>query len=102
MLVWRMENAHDWQVKPGAHGKGLKQYVEPELWSELESAYVGAGRAENWDALYRTMTLFREVAIAVAGPLGYRYPDDLDGRVRAYIKKIENTDERATEFTGLA
>jgi hypothetical protein len=48
MLEWRMETAHGWSVKPGAYGKGLKQYIEPELWSDLESTYVGAGLEENW------------------------------------------------------
>jgi aminoglycoside 6-adenylyltransferase len=101
MLVWRMEHAHHWQIKPGAHGKGLKKYVEPEIWAELESTYVGAGIDENWEALFGTIRLFRKTATEVARQLGYLYPDPLDERVFAYILKIRNTDKQADSFSGI-
>jgi aminoglycoside 6-adenylyltransferase len=87
MLVWRMEHEHHWQVKPGAHGKCLKKYIEPEIWSELETTYVGPGTDENWVALAKTMDLFRKAAIEVADQLGYKYPHNMERRVLAYIQK---------------
>jgi len=100
MLEWRMEEKYNWQLKPGAHGKGLKKYIEPKIWSQLESTYVGAGIDENWEALLRTLELFRQVAIDVADQLCYTYPDDLHQHVLAYMQNIRCTDKKAISFNG--
>jgi len=36
MLEWWMERDHNWSVPAGALGKGLKQRLPPEIWSQLE------------------------------------------------------------------
>lgn len=90
MLEWRVECDHGWSIPAGALGKGLKKRLPPEIWSQLEHTYVGAGMAENWAALFRTLDLFRQVAIEVAAHLGYVYPFDLDQRVTAYIHHMQS------------
>jgi len=92
MLEWGVELDHNWSISPGACGKGLKKYLKPEIWSELESTYVGAGKQENWEALFKTITIFRKVAIEVADHLGYSYPYSLDQRVVKYLDKIKGSD----------
>lgn len=99
MLEWRMEIDHNWSVKTGAYGKGLKKRLEPGIWSELESTYVGAGEEENWDALFRTIDLFREAAIQVGDHLGYAYPHNLHQRVVQYLQKVRNLDRQAESFS---
>ena len=89
MLEWRVELNHNWSLKPGAYGKNLKKYVAPAIWSELESTYVGAGKDENWEALFKTISVFREVAIEIADYLSYAYPFSLDQRVVKYLDKIK-------------
>jgi aminoglycoside 6-adenylyltransferase len=98
MLEWRMEIDRDWSVKPGAYGRGLKQHLAPETVLELESTYVGAGEKENWDALFRTIALYRRVAIEVGQHLGYSYPHELDRRAMEYLKKVQHLDRDATSF----
>jgi len=88
MLEWRMELDHGWLMPTGALGKGLKKRLPPEIWSQLESTYAGADIAENWDALFRTMALFRQVAIEVGEALGHTYPLDLDQRVTTYVQDL--------------
>jgi aminoglycoside 6-adenylyltransferase len=96
MLEWRMERDHGWSAPTGNLGKGLKQRLLSELWRALEDTYVGGGITENWEALFRTMALFRRVAIEVADDLGYTYPLDLDDRVTAYVRTIQDTAHGAT------
>jgi hypothetical protein len=98
VLEWRMEIDRGWKFKPGAYGKGLKRYLPPETWRELESTYAGADEQGNWDALFKTIALFRRVAIEVGQHLGYDYPYELDRRVMAYLKKVQTLDRRATSF----
>jgi aminoglycoside 6-adenylyltransferase len=88
MLEWRMEQDYQWALPTGNLGRGLKQHLPPHLWSQLERTYVGAGIEENWEALFRTMALFRWVGIEVADHLGYRYPLDLDQGVTNYVQNI--------------
>jgi aminoglycoside 6-adenylyltransferase len=92
MLDWRMELDHNWSAPTGFLGRGLKKHLPPEIWSDLESTYVGAEIEENWDALFRTLALFRRVAVEVADDLGYVYPHDMDRRVVAYAQKVRHVD----------
>ncbi len=96
MLEWRVECDHGWSIPAGALGKGLKKRLPPDIWSQLERTYVGAGMAENWAALFRTLDLFRQVAIEVAAHLGYAYPHDLDQRVTAYIHHMKSLEHGAS------
>jgi aminoglycoside 6-adenylyltransferase len=89
MLEWRMELDHGWSLPTGALGKGLKKRLPPEIWSQLEDSFAGAALADNWESLFRTIALFRRVAIEVADHLGYTYPHDLDQQVTAYVQSIQ-------------
>jgi aminoglycoside 6-adenylyltransferase len=87
MLDWRVALDHNWSLPMDYLGRGLKKRLPPDLWSDLEGTYVGAGIEENWDALFRTLALFRKVAVQVAGALGYVYPLDMDRHVVAYARQ---------------
>jgi len=95
MLEWRMERDHGWSVPTGNLGKGLKNRLPGVIWSQLERTYVGAEIDDNWEALFATMALFRQVASEVADDLGYTYPHDLDKQVTAYAREVRSMQERA-------
>ncbi len=99
MLEWRLEIDHHWSVKPGLYGRWLKKWLSPDLWAELESTYTGAGLEANWEAMFRTIALFRKVAIEVGDRLGYAYPHNLDQRTVAYLQKVKNLDDKAESFS---
>jgi aminoglycoside 6-adenylyltransferase len=89
MLEWYVGVAHAWSVPTGSLGKGLKKHLPAGIWSQLEMTYAGADVQENWDALFRTITLFRQIAMEVGNGLGYEYPHALDQRVTAFAKKMQ-------------
>lgn len=91
MLNWRMGITHNWQIKTGSLGKGLKRHTPPHLWSALEATYTGAGEAASWDSLFRTIDFYRVVAHEVGDALGYTYPEDMDQRVVTYLQKVRYT-----------
>lgn len=88
MLEWHVGVAHNWLVPTGSLGKGLKKRLPAEIWSQLEMTYAGADVQGNWEALFRTIDLFREVAIEVGKGLGYKYPLELDWRVTAFAQRM--------------
>jgi aminoglycoside 6-adenylyltransferase len=88
MLEWRIEIDHDWSVKPGVYGRGLKQLLPPNIWSEFASTYVSLDVEETWTALDGVIALFRQVALDVGNALGYIYPQQVDDEVSAYLEAI--------------
>jgi aminoglycoside 6-adenylyltransferase len=89
MLEWRMGLEHNWSVPTGSLGKGLKKQLPLEIWTQLENTYAGASTQENWQALFRTITLFRQVAMEVGKGLGYDYPLELDQSVTAFAQRMQ-------------
>jgi aminoglycoside 6-adenylyltransferase len=89
MLEWLIETENNWSLKTGSYGKGIRRHVAPELWAKFEDTYAGAGDRENWEALFKTIALFREVATRVVIRLGYSYPQKLDDRVVKYLLMVQ-------------
>ncbi len=88
MLEWLIEIDHGWAVKPGPYGRRLKSWLRPDLWAELEATYTGADPGKNWEAMFRTIELFRKVAVEVGDSLGFAYPQDLHDRAVAYLQWV--------------
>ena len=88
MLEWKFEIACGWARPVGALGKGLTKKLESQIVSKLEKTYAGAGVEENWEALFATVTLFKETALEVASNLGYSYPETLHQRVVEYAREL--------------
>jgi aminoglycoside 6-adenylyltransferase len=88
MLEWRIEIDHDWTVKPGVLGRGLKKLLPPDTWQELEATYAGPNLAANWDSLFRLGALFRRVATEVGEALGYTYPLATDAEVNVFLNAV--------------
>ena len=99
MLEWHAEIDHQWTLKPGPYGRRLKQHLPPGLWAELERTYTGAGLQENWEALFQTIALMRNVATVVGKHLGFTYPEELEQRVVNYLKKVQQLDRNAQSFS---
>lgn len=90
MLEWRIALGHAWSYRPGVLGRGMKEHLAPELWSELEQTYAGADMGENWRALSCTIGLFRTVAVEVARQLALEYPRSLDEKMTRYLERIRS------------
>jgi aminoglycoside 6-adenylyltransferase len=88
MLEWRIELDHNWSVKPGVYGRGLKHLLPLDIWSEFAATYVSLDVEETWAALDGVIELFRRVATEVGSALGYRYPQQVDDQVNAYLEAI--------------
>ena len=96
MLEWLVELDRDWAWKPGAYGRGLERALPDDLRQELEATYVGAGVDENWQALFRTVALFRRVARDVGETLGFDYPQDVDDGVTAHLERVRALEPNRT------
>lgn len=93
VLEWRVETDHEWALRPGVMGKGLKRHLDAATWAELEATYGGADVAASWRALFATARLFGRVAREVAARLGLDYPHRLEERMTQYLREVEASDD---------
>ena len=96
---WLVEIDYGWAVKPGVLGKGLKKRLAPEIWAEVEDSYAGAGLEENWESLFKSIAIFRKIALSVGKDLGYTYPHGLDERMMVYLHKVRKLEPQAKAFS---
>ena len=92
MLEWRVELENGWALSAGFMGRRLEDVIAPDAWAQLETTFVGSGAEENWEALFRTVDLFRTTARVVAGQTGYSYPEELDRKMMAYLAGVKDMD----------
>lgn len=88
MLGWHIEIDHDWKLKLGPYGRGLKRLLPQDLWEQFEATYTNAEPSSNWSALFRSIEVMRRVAVEVGDHLGYRYPEELEQRTVTYLQKV--------------
>lgn len=88
MLEWRVELDNGWSMATRAYGKGLRSVLPADIWAALEDTYARADREENWNALFRTLSLFRRVAVEVGDELGFEYPEEMHRRVSEYLSEV--------------
>lgn len=82
------DDRHGGSSLDAAHGRGLANWLAPERWAELEATYAGAGYEESFAALFRTIDLFRKMAVEVGDGLGYSYPHELHERMTACLERV--------------
>ncbi|WP_248925529.1 aminoglycoside 6-adenylyltransferase [Paenibacillus hamazuiensis] len=100
LLEWHIGINHDWNVNTGSTGKWFKRFLEPDIYDEYISLYVGADPEEQWNKLFQAGTFIRKIGIPLAGRLGFEYPHEEDRRVTAYIEKVRKLPLDAQSLEG--
>jgi aminoglycoside 6-adenylyltransferase len=98
MLVWHVGVTTGFSRNVGNHGKHLKQYLGPDLWSMLERTYSDAGYDSTWNALFVMCDLFRLVANQVASHFGFEYPQQDVENVSAHLRHVRSLPKDAKQI----
>ncbi|HRW07056.1 MAG TPA: aminoglycoside 6-adenylyltransferase [Caldilineaceae bacterium] len=88
MLTWYLGIQTNFSKNLGKAGKYFQGYLEPDLWTKLETTFADADYAHTWDALEAMCDLFRTVAVVVAEHLGFAYLSEDDQRVSAHLRHV--------------
>jgi aminoglycoside 6-adenylyltransferase len=92
VLEWQVAAATGWAVPNGAHGRGLAGRLDERTRAELAAMYAGPGKAENWESLFRAVSLYQRVARGLAKQLGFTFPEELFERNVAYLRRLRKRD----------
>lgn len=98
MVTWYVGVRTQFSRNPGAFGKYLQKYLEPELWDLLKQTYSDASYERTWEALFVMGQLFRKIALVVAAHFDYEYPEDDDTKVTAHLQHVRRLPEDAEEI----
>jgi len=96
MLTWYIGVQTDFSRNLGGFGKFFQEYLEPELWKQLQRTYADASYDNMWEALFVMCDLYRRVAVATAQRFGFEYPHGEDSRVSAHLELVRRLPRDAT------
>lgn len=90
MIEWYIGMQNGWSVSTDKHGRYFKRYLNQHMWKEYESTFAAAEIEKNWEAFSNMLDFFSKIAKEIANTLNYRYPQELDVKVRNYCRSIKN------------
>ena len=98
MLSWYVGFKTEYKKSPGKLGKYIKNYIEPELWSQLENTYSDSDFKNIWESLFSMGNLFRRIAKYVGNTFNYYYREEDDQKVTNYLKHIRELPKDAKKI----
>ena len=81
MLEWNAHAKHGWDYDTAWLGKHMQQWIDPQIWQSLHTAFAHFDADDSWDALFTTMTVFRDTARETAELLNYKYLEHEDRKI---------------------
>jgi aminoglycoside 6-adenylyltransferase len=97
MVSWWVGIRHDFHVSTGKMGKYFKTYLPEPYWEMYKRTYADGDYERMWDAVFVACDLFRTFAKAVAAHFGYRYAENDDANMTAYLRRVRELPGRTKE-----
>ena len=89
MTAWYIGTETDFGVSVGMWGKYFQKLLPPPLYARYASTYAAGDSRCLWNAVFEACALFRELARAVGGRLGYPYPEGDDAHMTRYLLQMQ-------------
>lgn len=89
MTAWYIGTETDFGVSVGMWGKYFQKLLPPPLYARYASTYAAGDSRCLWNAVFEACALFRELARAVGGRLGYPYPEEDDAHMTRYLLHMQ-------------
>lgn len=89
MTAWYIGTETDFGVSVGMWGKYFQKLLPPPLYARYASTYAAGDSRCLWNAVFEACALFRELARAVGGRLGYPYPEGDDVHMTRYLLQMQ-------------
>jgi len=93
MLEWHARAAHRWDYDTWHDGHFLPQWTDPQTWNDLQGTFGRFDAVDSWQALLRTMGLFRRLATETASRLSYTYPAAVDECTTQLVDALHAEDD---------
>lgn len=88
MLEWHAVATSDTSVDVWYIGSHVKDWVDGETWTELQSVFARFDVQDSWRGLIATIDLLGRLGREIAAASGLTYPSDVDESIRGYILRF--------------
>lgn len=91
MLEWYVGVEHDFQISAGKSGKYLKKYLPENVYKRFQATYPNAETTSMWEAAFEMLSLFGDVARAVAEKLEFTYNEAEENGIENYMIQVRES-----------
>jgi len=88
MLEWHRGAKCSWNFSPKNYGKGMKDWIDENLWKELNLCFGKFEKEDSLQSLQNTMNVYRRISIETAMLLRYEYNYRLDENISKFINDL--------------
>jgi aminoglycoside 6-adenylyltransferase len=91
MIEWNEQGRHNWNYQTYWMGTKMHEWMSPEIWENLHHTFAHFDRNDSWEALLKTIELFRTVALQIAPRMNFAYPKDVDENITGFILQLQKS-----------
>lgn len=88
MIEWQAQAQNEWKYSTPPIGKRMRSWADKETWDTLKGVFAHFEAEDSWNALFRTLELFRRLSNEVAASLGLDSPSSIDKNIGQFILKL--------------
>lgn len=85
MIEWNEQGKYNWNYQTYWMGAKMYEWASPEVWKNLHDTFAHFDRKDSWEALLKTIELFRTVAVQISARMDFAYPKDVDENITGFI-----------------
>lgn len=88
MIEWKGCAMSHWLIQPPSNGKNMVSWVDEQTWQEVTTIFSNGETEDCWNALQKTLALFRRLSIEIAQELDFSYPILIDRNITRFLRGL--------------
>lgn len=93
MIEWQARATHGWGYDTWHAGKFVAEWADASVYTAFCGCFAHLDRADGWQAFWRRLEIFHQLARQVAEKLGFAYPQDLENQIVSCIHQLSTKEK---------
>lgn len=90
MVEWYLASQNDWKLTTNVHGRYFTKYLDQQTWEQIKQTFAGADIEENWQAFFKMVQIFTNLAKQISQQLEYEYPLEQEKKMVEYYEESKS------------
>ena len=91
MIEWNEQGRHNWNYQTYWMGTKMHEWMSNDICEKLHHTFAHFDRKDSWEALVKTIELFRTVAYQLGARMNFTYPKDVDENITGFILQLQKS-----------
>lgn len=84
MIEWNAQSSIS------SNGKWMSTWIKKDLWEELHGIFAHFDAEDSWNALFKTMALFKRLTAETAQIFGFDSREEISNHIVGFIKRLSS------------